>query len=311
MTDPGPDAQEAAALWRGTIRRLIVARENAVYEMTLPDGRRAALRLHRPGYQDAAAIRSELWWCAELAALGLPVPTPLPLPDGGLLAQLSTARHASAIRWLEGDPIGRAGQPLPQPVPAQIDLHFRLGQLLLRLHRASDGLSLPPTFQRPRWDIDGLVGENPLWGRFWEHPFAAWPQLAAQFAARNAVQSMMTAHAAEKGDFGLIHADVLRENVLLSQGDIALIDFDDSGFGFRLYDLGTVLSQNQYEPARDDLRDALMAGYGTQDTEKVELFTLARILASVGWTIPRLAPDDPIHQSHLARADMVIRRLLG
>jgi Ser/Thr protein kinase RdoA (MazF antagonist) len=309
MTDA---AQEASALWRGTIRRLIVARENAVYEMALPDGSRAALRLHRPGYQEAAAIRSELWWCAELAALGLPVPPPLSLPDGGLLATLSTGGHASAIRWLNGTPIGQAGQPLAHPVPVQIDLHHRLGQLLRKLHQASDALPIRPDgFTRPRWDIDGLVGETPLWGRFWEHPQATYAQLSAQFAARDAVRSHLARHAANGGDFGLIHADVLRENILVSDGGPALIDFDDSGFGFRLYDLGTVLSQNQYEPARDDLRDALMAGYGTQDVEMVEIFTLARVLASVGWTIPRLAPDDPIHQSHLARADMVIRRILG
>ena len=308
MTD---ESAEAAALWRGTPRRLIVARENAVYEMALPDGHRAALRLHRTGYQDAAAILSELWWCAELARLGLPVPEPLALPDGGLLATLSTGRRASAIRWVDGQPLGQAGQPLPQPASVQIDLHFRLGQLLRTLHESSDRLIMPDGFSRPRWDIDGLTGEAPVWGRFWEHPYAAYVQLSAQIAARDAVRSMMTRHAAEGGDFGLIHADVLRENVLVSGHGLSLIDFDDSGFGYRLYDLGTVLSQNQYEPARDDLRDALMAGYGTQDTEKVELFTLARVLASVGWTIPRLAPDDPIHISHLARADMVIRRVLG
>ena len=308
MTD---EARIAAALWGGTPVRLIVARENAVHEMRLPDGTRAALRLHRTGYQDEAAIRSELWWCAELAALGLPVPTPLPLPDGGHLAALATGRHASAIRWLDGAPIGKAGQPLPQSLSVQIDLHFRLGQLLRRLHQASDALALPPDFMRPRWDIDGLVGEAPVWGRFWEHPQATDAQLSAQKAARNTVREMMTSHAAEGGDFGLIHADVLRENIFTSDTGLSLIDLDDNGFCFRLYDLGTVLSQNQYEPARDDLRDALMAGYGTQDTEKVELFTLSRILASVGWTIPRLAPDDPIHASHLARADMTIRRILG
>jgi len=308
MTD---EPAEAAALWGGTPLRLIVARENAVYEMALPDGQRAALRLHRTGYQDAAAIRSELWWCAELSRLGLPVPEPLALPEGGLLAILSTGRHASAIRWIDGQPLGQSGRPLTQPVAAQIDLHFRLGRLLRTLHESSDRLMMPDGFSRPRWDIDGLTGDAPLWGRFWEHPYAAYVQLSAQNAARAAVRSMMTRHAAEGGDFGLIHADVLRENVLLSDDGLSLIDFDDSGFGYRLYDLGTVLSQNQYEPARDDLRDALMAGYGTQDTEKVELFTLARVLASVGWTIPRLAADDPIHQRHLARADMVIRRLLG
>lgn len=308
MTD---EARAAASLWNGNPVRLIVARENAVHEMVLPDGNRAALRLHRTGYQDADAIRSELWWCAELAALGLPVPEPLALLDGTLLATLPTGRHASAIRWLQGAPLGQAGVPLPQPVAVQLDLHFRLGQLLRRLHRASDGLALPQGFTRPRWDMDGLVGEAPVWGRFWEHPAASYAQLSAQNAARDAVRSMLTRHAAEGGDFGLIHADVLRENILVSDAGISLIDFDDSGFGYRLYDLGTVLSQNQYEPARDDLRDALMAGYGTQDVETVEMFTLARVLASVGWTMPRLAPDDPIHRSHLARADMVISRVLG
>lgn len=304
-------AAEAAALWRGMLLRLIGARENAVYEMALPDGNRAALRLHRAGYQDAAAIQSELWWCDALATLGLPVPSPLPLPSGDLLATLADGRHASAIRWLEGAPLGAAGHPLAQPVAQQIDHHFRIGELLRKLHETSDHLVAPHGFTRPAWDLDGLLGEAPLWGRFWEHPRATCAQLSAQFAARNAAQAMIARHAAEGGGFGLIHADVLRENVLVSKGDIALIDFDDSGFGFRLYDLGTVLSQNQYEPARDDLRDALMAGYGTQDVEMVEVFTMTRVLASVGWTIPRLAPDDPIHQSHLARADMVIRRLLG
>lgn len=308
MTD---EAREAATFWHGTPTRLIVARENAVYEMSLPDGTRAALRLHRTGYQNAEAIRSELWWCAELAALGLPVPTPLPLPDGTRLATLPSGRHASAIRWLDGEPLGKSAVPLALPVAAQIDLHFRLGQLLRQLHRVSDGLALPEGFTRPLWDLDGLAGEAPRWGRFWEHPAATDAQLSALVAGRDTVRRMITRHAAAGADFGLVHADVLRENIFLSGDGISLIDFDDSGFGFRLYDLGTVLSQNQYEPARDDLRDALMAGYGTRDTEMVEAFTLARVLASVGWTMPRLAPDDPVHRSHLARAERVIRRLLG
>ncbi len=45
-----------------------------------------------------------------------------------------------------------------------------------------------------------------------------------------------------------MHADVLRENVFVAGKTLFLIDFDDSGFGFPLYDLGTVLSQDLYEP---------------------------------------------------------------
>ena len=49
-------AEAAARLWGAQVVRLISHRENAVYEITLPDGQRAALRLHRPGYQDVAGI---------------------------------------------------------------------------------------------------------------------------------------------------------------------------------------------------------------------------------------------------------------
>jgi Ser/Thr protein kinase RdoA (MazF antagonist) len=92
---------------------------------------------------------------------------------------------------------------------------------------------------------------------------------------------------------------------------VSLIDFDDSGFGFRLYDLGTALVQTFRHPAQGELRDALMAGYGTTDREMVEFFTMARTLASVGWTMPRLRADDPIHKSHLARAVYCVEQALG
>ncbi len=297
-------ADEAAEYWGGRVVRLLRDRENHVFEMTLPSGR-AALRLHRAGYQLPAAIRSELWWCAELARLGLPVPAAIPAQDGSLLVSLADGRHASAIMWMEGEPLGEASLPFVRPIPEVLENYHRLGGLLARLHQATDELVLPEGFTRPRWDRDGLVGEAPFWGRFWEHPAATPDQRAILIRSRDALRGLLV------GDTGLIHADVLRENVLVSGGSIALIDFDDSGFGFRLYDLGTALVQTVYEPAQPDIRDALMAGYGTTDVEAVEAFTLARSLASVGWTMPRLAPDDPIHKSHLKRAILCAERVLS
>lgn len=303
------EADIAAARWGGTITGLIRARENAVYDMALPGGR-AALRLHRMGYQGDASIMSELWWCDALAATGLPISTPILSQGGKLLETLPNGRTASAIRWIDGEPLGEAGVPFPEPLALQLNRHHALGQLLAKVHRATDALTLPDGFIRPRWDSAGLVGETPFWGRFWDHPAATDEQRAVLIAARAFLAAALRHHS-DAGDCGLIHADVLRENVFVRTDGISLIDFDDSGFGFRLYDLGTVMSQNQYEPARDDLRDALMAGYGTSDTAMVDAFTMARTLASVGWTMPRLAPDDPIHRSHIARAVMCARRVMG
>lgn len=296
------EAEEAATRWGGTVIRLIAARENTVYELALGNGQRAAMRLHRTAYQSADGIRAELDWCARLAAAGLPVSAPLPTADGAHLVRLSTGRHASATFWIEGAPLGETHRSLSPPVERQLDLHRRLGRLLARLHSATDA-DPPWPFPRPRWDIDGLTGEAPLWGRFWEHPAATPEQRATLRAARAHLRDSLSS--LRTPDDGPIHADVLRENVLVNGDALSLIDFDDCGTGFRLYDLGTALLANWNEPAREALRDALITGYTETrpaDPVTVDLMTLARACASVGWTMPRLGPDDPIHRSHIARA---------
>lgn len=307
------EAQEAAAHWGGAqALRLIVERENAVYDAQFPFGR-AALRLHRPGYQSEAAIRSELWWCAALAGQGAAVPKALPARDGAFLHRLSSGRFASVIDWVEGPPLGRAGVPLSGSRDEQIAAMAALGALLARFHTATDALTLPDWFERPAWDIDGLVGETPFWGRFWEHPVLDASERAVMEAARDHLHDRLSAHRAAGGDYGLIHADVLRENVLMAATGPRLIDFDDSGFGFRAYDLGTALSQALFEQHLPDLARALVDGYGALrplDRSLIPVMTLARCCASVGWTMPRLAVDDPVHRSHAARALGLARKIL-
>lgn len=300
-------ATEAAAHWNGRPLRLLAHRENAVFEMALPGGARAALRLHRQGYQAPAAIRSELWWCAALAAAGVAVPAALASREGPLLVTLPDGSQASAIAWAEGEAMGVGGTPLAQTLPQARHLHRALGQLLRRMHDATDALTLPADFTRPRWDRAGLVGEAPFWGRFWEHPDATPDERSLLLRARDFLAERL----AEPARLGPIHADVLRENVLVQGEALTLIDFDDSGIGFRLYDLGTAMSQNLYEPDPTALRDALMEGYGTADAAMVEAFTLARCCASVGWMMPRLAPEHPVHRRHLARFALCARRVMG
>ncbi|NUB44861.1 phosphotransferase [Fertoebacter nigrum] len=306
--------EAAAAFWGGRDLRLLGHRENAVYAMTCADGTRAALRLHRAGYQSADAIRSELWWCAALADAGVAVPRPLPCLSGDLLASYVPGQHASAISWVEGAALGEARVPLTGNAAAQAAVHHALGRLLAQMHDATDALALPPGFQRPRWDRAGLLGEAPFWGRFWEHPLLTPPEAEVLYAARDLLRGRLADLPEAGPGFGLIHADVLRENVFVDSGALTLIDFDDCGFGYRLYDLGTVLSQNLYEPHFPAIRDSLIAGYASLravDAEQVTLFTLMRTLASVGWVAPRLPLADPVHRKHIDRALMCAGQVLG
>ncbi len=301
------EAETALAAWGGgRIVRFLKDRENAVYEVMLPGGTRAALRLHRPGYQTPRAIRSELWWMQALARAGLPVPLPVETVAGDLLHDAGP-RVATVIGWIDGTPLGEADVPLGGS-PADKRARFRaIGGLLARMHDATDALDLPDWFERPRWDSDGLLGEAPLWGRFWDSPALTHDEQSLVLRARDAARDKLRQFAVD-GDFGLIHADVLRENVLFSGETVSIIDFDDCGHGFRIYDFATLASQNQDEPDYDALMAAAVAGYRARrglpdrDVALLPLFVLLRRCASMGWVVDRVPPGDPGVRVYARRA---------
>jgi len=307
-------AKAALAAWDvpACTPRLIKNRENAVFEVTGPNGTRAALRLHRPGYQTDAAIRSELVWSQGLAKAGMAVPCPLETREGDVIAPITGAgRVASLVTWSKGEPLGEGGVPFSWDTDKQAQLYHALGTELARLHRISDTLSLPDWFERPRLDVDGLLGEAPLWGRFWENTALTQGEIALLQQTRARLRDELQVLAAD-ADFGLIHADALRENVFVRGNAITLIDFDDGAFGFRLYDLGVAMSQNWDLPNAPELAAALCEGYGldANSSALVPVFTVARALASCGWCMPRYAANDPALIAYANRAVNIAKRYL-
>jgi Ser/Thr protein kinase RdoA (MazF antagonist) len=309
MSDPYLDlAREALEHWGGGPEpRFVAERENVVYDAVLPGGR-AALRLHRRSHQTEAAIRSELWWMEALDDAGLAVPRPLRTRDDTLIARLRDGRLVSALTWIDGEPLGADWVALTGDGAFQATRHRRLGRLIAGIHATADRLVLPPAFQRPRRDIDAFLGISPFWGRFWEHPALSRGEAELLMRARHSLRMVLSEHAASGADQGLIHADAQRENVLCFDDQPHLIDFDDCGFGFRLYDLGTILSQDIDEPNLPALTEALLDGYGevrpldAAERAMIPAFTLMRALAVVGWAMPRLAPDDARHERLIGRA---------
>ena len=289
--------------------RLVAERENAVYEVSFTDGRRAALRLHRPGYQTPEAIEFECQWTAALADAGFPCPRPIPTKNGTYLAD--GTHPATAIAWIDATPFGASGVPLSGSIRQNIPLFYKLGSLLARLHELSDRLALP-NCPRTSWDLDGFTGDLPCWGRFWENPALSEAEATelrhARDRAREALNSL------ENPDFGLIHADALQENVLVQGEDLYLIDFDDAGVGYRLYDLGTALIQHIETPGFTEYRDALITAYATErgvpvSPEDVHLFTTLRSMASCGWIIDRADKTDPRQRVYAKRAVDLARRI--
>ncbi|KIC35144.1 aminoglycoside phosphotransferase [Leisingera sp. ANG-M7] len=273
----------------GAETSLIATRENQVYRVDHA-GRAYALRLHRPGYRTDAELWSELQWMNATAAGGLHVPAPVAAASGEFLHR-ADGFQADMLTWLSGAPIGRTGGGLNSE--DRTSLFYGIGREMARLHTVSDRWIPPRGFSRWSWDRAGLLGVNPLWGRFWENPSLTKEDRALFIALRGEadaeLQQLETAL-----DYGLIHADLVRENIMKDGGKLQLIDFDDSGFGFRLFDLATTLLRNIRETDYPALRDALIAGYLSVraiDLTSLDLFLVLRSATYVGWIISRM--DEP------------------
>ncbi|MFQ0812520.1 homoserine kinase [Brucella anthropi] len=311
-------ASAALAFWGLPEQRpeLLKYRENAVFKVRLRDGNPAALRLHRPGYHARAALVSELVWMDDLRKRGIAVPQPLAALDGAFLVALDAPEgatyHADLIGWVDGDPLGETGTPLfrqGRDLPA---VFHAIGGEMARMHEAADRFSRPADFERPAWDVAGLLGEAPFWGRFWDCE-ALGADDRIYLARLREDLSAVLADLAPQLDQGLIHADLVRENVFVRDGAVAFIDFDDCGFGFRLFDLATVLLRNRREPDYPALRAALLDGYAAvrprlaREFGHLPLFLLLRALTYIGWAAAR--PELPDNLARLSRYVADVRAL--
>ena len=284
----GEGIRDLLSLWgmETAVFKLVAARENRVFKVK--NGMQTcALRLHRPGLRSNEELRSELVWMAELGQNGISVPLPVASDNGEFLRE-QNGQQASMLTWMSGTPLGSTGQPLDQP--DRTGIFFKLGQQMARLHAVSDCWTPPAWFKRICWDRNALVGPDPLWGRFWENPDldASERTLLQRFRSEADASLRELGHGL---DMGLIHADLVRENVMVDGPNLHLIDFDDAGYGYRMFDVATALIKNRQETDYPNLERMFLEGYDCArklDTSTLDLFLALRAVSYVGWIIARL-----------------------
>lgn len=283
--------EKTLSLWglNGSTYSLAAARENAVFRVTT-DTATYALRLHRKGYRTDQELWSELKWMDATAKGGIIVPTPIPSLSGDVLHAVDGVQ-VDVLTWLSGAPIGDTIGTLN---PAnRADIFHRLGQKMARLHAISDAWPRPQGFVRVAWDRAGLLGENPLWGRFWENPNLSAKDQQILIDLRKRANTDLN-QLETKLDYGLIHADLVSANVMLDGNQLSFIDFDDGGFGFRLFEIATTLLKFIDDPDYPQLRSALIKGYTLVraiDLSMLSMFIALRAATYVGWNIDRMAED--------------------
>ena len=268
---------------------LLNVSENATYAVDDPaTGERTVLRIHRHGYHDAAEIESELAWLDALRSdTGVRTPRVLPTPDGRRLVAMAEdgqtdPRHVVRFEFLPGVEPAEAGESLPQSFEL-------LGGLTARMHDHALTWRRPAGFSRFAWDYDGAFGTVARWGR-WQDGIAVGEEERKVLGRLDAtLRARLARFGTDPHRYGLVHADLRLANLLEDGDQCYVIDFDDSGFGWFLYDFGTAVSFFEDDPRVPELTDAWTRGYRSvrelpaEDAAEIPTFILMRRLLLVAW----------------------------
>lgn len=294
MTDRELRAARAALASYGchpdTTVSLLNLSENATFLVDDPASGSSVLRVHRLGYHDEREIASELTWMDLLRAeAGVRTPRVLCASGGRSIVTASDGavmRHCVRFEFLAGrEPVLERGQ------------FASLGELTARMHQHARSWARPAWFTRFHWDLAAAFGSDPRWGR-WQDGIGVG---AAELAVLGRLEALLRTRLRRYGDgpgrYGLIHADTRLANLLADGGSVAVIDFDDCGFGWYLYDLGTAVSFFEHLPVVPSLVDGWLEGYrrvcalGVEDEAEIWTFIMLRRLLLVAWIGSHQAVD--------------------
>jgi Ser/Thr protein kinase RdoA (MazF antagonist) len=184
---------------------------------------------------------------------------------------------------------GRNHNHSPRPVHL-----YRLGGVLAQLHDHADRWRLPDGFVRIRWDHEAYFGNTMVYGNV--DAADAWKLLPANLqrdfaAVADEVGDVMQRLGQGPNVFGLIHADAHLDNVLFDGHRARLIDFDDCGFGYRIYDVAVALWELRHRDDYPTFNEAFVRGYiehrelPVEQLKHLDAFIAAREVAFGLWLV--------------------------
>lgn len=273
----------------GASVELVNVSENHTYRVADPaTGARYALRLHRPGYRTVAEIESEIDWIEALRRDEVVQTPPTVAATDGARVVLARApgvqeRHAAMFEWLDGTVVDLDDG---EAAPGQFET---LGAISARMHLHVRGWRRPARFTRPRWDYEYSIGPRGHWGA-WQDGLGMGPAERRQLEALDAtIRARLEAFGQSDERFGLVHADMRLANLLISGPEVLVIDFDDCGLSWLMYDFATTVSFMEDHPRVPELRDAWVRGYRTvaeldaASEAELQTFVMLRRLLLVAW----------------------------
>jgi Ser/Thr protein kinase RdoA (MazF antagonist) len=293
-------ANKSLGLWdmpKGSEARLINVSENATYLVQGPNDYKAILRIHRENYHSRRAIECELEWLKELEASKV-VPTPgfyigkngSPIQTG-IVDGLLEPRYMVLFEFVQGD--------APDETGDMIDGFVELGAIAASCHDHVLNWEKPEDFERLTWDVNAVFGPNPVWGNWRDAPEVDNSNRSILEKVEKTIGDRLDKFGQSHDRFNLIHADMRLANLLVGIGQTRLIDFDDCGWGWFMYDFAAAISFIEDDPRIPKLKEAWVRGYRSvrklsiEQEVEIDTFVMLRRMALLSWIGSHIEAPEP------------------
>ncbi len=167
-----------------------------------------------------------------------------------------------------------------------ISMYETLGEIAAKIHNNSTTWTPPEYYSRMEWDYDSTFknGWNNYYGVHYQQ-LTKWlisSEIAILDECADLIKERLDVYGKSKEKYGMIHSDLRMSNLLQNGEDITVLDFDDCGLGWYMYDVACICGLMEHRPDLHLVFDAIMNGYkrirpvGEEDIVEIGTFVMMR-----------------------------------
>lgn len=264
--------------------KLLTLSENATFIVSEGE-HKIIVRVHAPDYHSYEEVESELAWILDLKRQNiLNTPSPIQLASGEYISKVNDGERdcfAVAFEFMEGQE--------PEVTNNLVSWFEELGSITAKLHQHAKQWQRPDGFIRKIWDVDNCIGASGYWGDWRKASNLGFSGKIVIEEAIDLIKQRLETYGMCSRRFGLVHADLRLTNLLITDSQMNVIDFDDSGFCWYAYDFAAAISFHELDNQIPDLKKAWIKGYRSvadfseEDEEEIDTFIMLRRIMLTAW----------------------------
>ena len=273
-------------------------RENMTFAIDAGSKGKFALRVHQSGYRTDAQVQSELNFMEYLSGEGILTPELIRGNNNQSFiitehANVPEPRQCDLFRWIDGAPLRQFFEPPSRSIEETARHYAQAGQLTAAIYNAGEKWSIPNNFSRLDWDAAGIFGEKAHLGDFRKIKNSTDRQRGLLNDLATKLDEELTAFGKASDRYGLCQGDLLPENLMVCADGLRVIDFDDAGNSWIMFEIATAfcdLTESEYfHPCFGTFVNGFRELRELPDEHLAMLptFVFARLLSYLGHTVSR------------------------